>query len=274
MAIRDKTIAVNNRAVHFLEDGNPEQGLPIILLHGGFGDAWTNWAETLSDISRQGHYVIAPDLPGFGQSRGLTSMRCEALIQWLDDFLNAMNLKETALIGHSFGGLIARLYASKYQFRIPTLILINGGVLPVVPALAKIIAGAPGVGGLIFDRFGKSSTSKNNLEGLISDQTILTDQFLSTVQQNSPALGKLMRGLTLSNITPEKSNPNIPVLLLWGEDDTFSPLKTGNYVHRTIPGSQMVPVANCGHLPHLEASSVFLTQLELFVKGYSKIDYS
>lgn len=274
MAIRDKTIAINNRTIHYLEDGNANDGLPITLLHGGFGDSWTNWSEIFSELSRQGHYVIAPDLPGFGQSQNLRSMRSEALVAWLDNFLNALDIRETALVGHSFGGLIARLYASKYQARIPALILLNGGVLPVVPTLARVIAGTPGVGNLIFSRFSKSSTSKSNLESLINDQTIITDKFLSNIQHNSRGLGVLMRGLTLSNISSAQSIPNIPVLLLWGENDTFSPIKSGNYVNRTIPGSQMVPIADCGHFPHLEASSVFLTQLELFTRGYAKINFS
>jgi pimeloyl-ACP methyl ester carboxylesterase len=88
---------------------------------------------------------------------------------------------------------------------------------------------------------------------------------MNNVEANRPALSRLMRAMSAS--TPSKTNiPAVPVLLLWGEEDSVTPLRVAEYIKRAIPGAQLSAISGCGHLPQLEAPEVFASQVSLFLK--------
>jgi pimeloyl-ACP methyl ester carboxylesterase len=62
-------IAVEGRPCRYWVAG-PDNGRPLLLLHGGLGDAALHWGRALPDLARDFH-VLAPDLPGFGASAPL-----------------------------------------------------------------------------------------------------------------------------------------------------------------------------------------------------------
>ncbi len=267
MSLKENTVSINGRLVHYWEDGTDIQQC-ILLLHGGFGDAWLHWSHLFPILAKEYH-LIAPDLPGYGQSERLTNMNLDSLVEWTKSILDELNIEQAIVIGNSFGALITRLFAAHYPKYTPAIILVNGGVIPSVPAFARILAMTPGVGGLLFTRLSKSTSSRTSLQAIVHVKDILNDDFSGRVKANVPGLAHLMRAMTLSPI-PENRTPRIPVLLLWGEEDTVTPLTVGEQIQAHIPGAKLSIITECGHLPHIEAPEVFVFQVTNFLRELSR----
>ncbi len=114
----------------------PQSPPPVVLLHGGSG-SWTHWVLNIDALVRAGRLVLVPDLPGFGESaRPAQGRDADALVQPLDAGL-ALLLQGSAhprvdLVGFSFGGLSAGLWAQALPARIRQLVLVGAPGLGVV----------------------------------------------------------------------------------------------------------------------------------------------
>lgn len=267
MPISEQLIDVKGNTVRYYEAGEPHQR-SLLLLHGGFGDAWLHWSDVMTELEAEYH-LIAPDLPGYGQSQPLPGLTIEKLLTWTLDLMQALGLEQTGIIGQSFGGLVGRLLAAQYPNRIPVLILVNGGVIPSVPGLARFLARTPGLGRFVFKRISGSTTSRSGLAGVFEDGDLLTDEFVQRVGANVDGLTTLMQALSASTI-PEKRTPRIPVLLLWGEEDAITPRIVGEHIHRNIPDSKLSLIANCRHMPHLETQEIFIWQVRNFLEELTR----
>lgn len=267
MGLSEKTIRVNNLNVHYWEDG-VQHGKPVLLLHGGFGDAWTHWKEVIPLLAEQ-YRVLAPDLPGYSQSDPLGNVRVAALVDWLRGFMDAAGVDQAVLIGSSFSGLVVRLLAASIPERVPALVLVNGGVIPDAPTFAKILARIPLLGKTLFNRIAASTSSRSELVRIFGASEALTDEFVARTGKNREALGRLMQGLTISAI-PAGRTPLMPVLLLWGEEDTVTPVWAGENIKNAIPGAKLSLVAGCGHMPQIEAPEVFATQVLMFLNNMDR----
>ncbi|MBV5317362.1 MAG: alpha/beta fold hydrolase [Desulfobulbaceae bacterium] len=136
-AITSKNIDLGECAIHFLESGEPE-GMPVILLHGMKFQAQT-WRElgTLALLAEVGAYVLAVDLPGFGQSPADQLAPVEVLHRLIDQ----LNLGPVVLIGPSMGGRVALEFGICYPQHLAGLVLVGAvGVEEHRSALADINA--------------------------------------------------------------------------------------------------------------------------------------
>ena len=261
MTLSEKTIVVNGNHVHYWEDGE-QFSQTLLLLHGGFGNAYLNWKEAIPHLADDYH-VIAPDLPCFGQSDTI-NLTIQNMVNWTKAFLDALQLEQVVMVGHSFGGLVTRIFASQFPKYTPAVVLVNGGVIPAVPTPAKFIARTPLIGALLYRQIAKSSTSLSSLESAIKTEDVITAEFRTGVRAEAPALAKLMRTLTTSPIPPEQVPP-LPVLLLWGEEDSVTPRVVGEHIHERLKGSKLSLIADVGNMPHVEVPDVFGWQIKQFL---------
>lgn len=122
--MQPKNILVNGHKVHYVEGG---QGKETIVLVHGFRSSKAYWIPYLPEFLSQYH-VIALDLPGHGSSdRGGPNQHYDlrSLGNFLDDFIQAMNLKNIRLVGASMGGGVVLSYASSHSDNIKSIALIN-----------------------------------------------------------------------------------------------------------------------------------------------------
>ncbi|WP_278020260.1 alpha/beta hydrolase [Flavobacterium ginsengisoli] len=102
-----------------------EKNKPLIFIHGGpSGNATLFEGTTAQKIADQGFYVIAYDRRGEGRSADPNAkFTYEEAFQDLNSIYAKYHLKKAVILGHSFGGLVATLYTSKYPKNVSALVL-------------------------------------------------------------------------------------------------------------------------------------------------------
>ncbi|MCX6520035.1 MAG: alpha/beta fold hydrolase [Actinobacteria bacterium] len=120
----DKRTWVQGRPAAYSTAGS---GLPVVFLHG-----WALGQHTYRDvverIAAEGVRVIAPSMPGFGDTGELpnASFSLSGYAAWIADLLDALEIDEPAvLVGHSFGGGVATRFAHDHPQRTRSLVLVN-----------------------------------------------------------------------------------------------------------------------------------------------------
>jgi pimeloyl-ACP methyl ester carboxylesterase len=107
--IKQESIKVDGRDVRYYAAG---QGEPLVVIHGGGGDART-WWNNIAELSMK-YAVYAPDLPGYGGSAPLSeNYYIPELSDFIGKFAAALGLEKFNLVGHSLGGGIALNYTLK-----------------------------------------------------------------------------------------------------------------------------------------------------------------
>lgn len=261
MTLPDKTLTLNGLPVRYLEAGDVTRKT-ILFLHGGIGPARLHWEPALEPLAATYH-VLALDLPGFGGTAPLPAMTTTGLLAWIQQFLQQLEVEQLILVGNSFGCLLARLYAAAYPSQIIAVIFVNGGAVPQFPSVLGSLGKIPGIGSLFFGFFGRVAVADRTLNGLIHIKSVMTAPFKAEAKQAASGFAGLMRMLTASPMP--NTAPQAPVLILWGIEDTFAPVKDGKAVHAGLPGSKWVEIADCGHMPQLEAPDVFVWQVETYL---------
>ena len=100
---------------------------PLIFLHGGPGyNAVGFEATTAQELSKNGFYVISYDRRGEGRSKDENAaFTFKESFDDINSIYEEFNLKSATLIGHSFGGVLATLYAEKYPNKTKSVILVS-----------------------------------------------------------------------------------------------------------------------------------------------------
>src|SRR5436309_2345051 len=111
---------INNILTAYQEQGT---GKPLFLIHG-FPLDWRIFEQQVSELSKKSR-VIAPDLPGFGQSKSDKPFSIASLADHVQELLKSLNGLPCALGGLSMGGYIALAFAKKYPKDLSALILMD-----------------------------------------------------------------------------------------------------------------------------------------------------
>ena len=267
MAIYEKTIDVEGLPVRYFEGGE-DHTRTLLLLHGGFGNAQTNWCSVLPTLSEEFH-VFAPDLPGFGGSSPLPQTTFDHLIHWIGALLDALAQPEVVIVGSSIGGLLARLFAAAQPHYVSALILVNGGTIPRFPKLLPILVGTPFLGTAIFEIFGRIFFSRNSVEKLIYVKDVMTEDLVKSWRSNLRGFASLTRAMMVYTY-PAVATPSMPTLLLWGANDTLVTMRDAERLKKIIPDALLAPITECGHVPALEAGEVFTFQISAFFDRLSR----
>lgn len=231
-----KDIAIGGRRVRYIDEG---EGPAVLLLHG-----WGAPAETyrlIIDHLSPRFRVIAPDLPGFGASE-------EPPVPWSADdyadfvtaFVQALGLSSLIGIGHSNGGRILIKLASRpsLPFAVPQMILIDAAGIKPRRRLSYYV------------RVYAFKAARRLLPGL-------ADRMRSRVgsadyRQASPLMRQTMVKAVNEDLTPLLPRIRTSTLLIWGENDTATPLSDGQRMERLIPDAGLVVLAGAGHFSFAE----------------------
>jgi pimeloyl-ACP methyl ester carboxylesterase len=111
----------------FVVDNNIENQSfkhPLVLVHGSWGGSWM-WGMYNKYFTKKGFRTYSLDLRGHGKSEGeLAGVTMENYVSDVREIVENLEIENPVVIGHSMGGLVAVMYASKYV--VSATISING----------------------------------------------------------------------------------------------------------------------------------------------------
>lgn len=242
---------------HYRDQGRAD-GTPLLLLHGSNASlhTWEPWAKILGDQFR----IISVDLPGHGLTGRVPGDDYSqlAMARFVDQFASAIGLTRFAIGGNSMGGGVAARFAIMLPERVTRLILVDaGGVkwpgdsqLPLVFRLAQ----TPIVRDLMLHvtpRF----VFEENLRGAFGKDEVINDAMIDRYFELARMPGS--REATLIRLNTPRDyyvgehldEIRAPTLILWGREDTWTPLSMGETYKAGIARSEMIVFDGVGHIP-------------------------
>jgi pimeloyl-ACP methyl ester carboxylesterase len=261
---RPRRVQAHGVSTFFLEAG---KGSPVVLLHG-LGATNASMLPTLRDLARD-HRVIAPDLPGFGESsKPLRRYHAGFFARWLVALLDRLGIEKAHLVGNSMGGRIAIEAGLLAPDRVQRLALLAPAVAfrkfrQLVP-IVRLLRPELGVLPMIFPR----ATVLSTLRMLFADCKRLplawyeaaADEFLrvAATPRGRVCLFSAAQQIYLDDpwgkrgFWPRLARLERPALFVWGDRDLLVPVKFCHHVSRTLPHAECVILPDCGHVPQFE----------------------
>lgn len=256
-----KFIDIDEMSVHYRDEGNMQDSIPIVLLHGTGASlhTWDGWVENL----KSEHRVIRLDLPAYGLTgpNPTKDYSQEFYATFINDFLNKIGLSRCTIAGNSLGGSIAWNFAVKHPNKVSKMILVDAGGYPTksksVP-IAFQMAGLPVLKNL-FKYITPRSIVQKSVENVYGDKSKVSSELvdryfeLSLREGNREAFIDRMsefreKGVISSNTTKIKTL-QMPTLIIWGEKDELIPLDVAQNFHKDLPNDTLVIFKNLGHTP-------------------------
>ena len=233
--------------IHYL-DPTPENGCPILLLHGLGADS-RSWSFQFSALASSGYRPIAVDLPGFGQS---TSLKGRWNIAAAAD-QTAMWMKESGyfsipVVGISMGGTVAMQLAISHPEIVNSLILVS--------TFACLRPRNFHTALYLLRRFVKTAMRGGTSQAEMvawhlfphPEQNDLRVAMLQLIQETDPAIYKAaMRALATFDVRRNLSSIRVPALVISGEQDTTVPLDNQRDLVEHIPGARQIIIPDARH---------------------------
>jgi pimeloyl-ACP methyl ester carboxylesterase len=275
-AIEPRTIMVHGRPLTCLVAGSG----PVLLLIHGMAGTCENWQAVIEPLARR-HTVVAPDLPGHGDSApGAGDYSLGGLAAGLRDLLVALGHERATLVGHSLGGGIAMQFAYHFPEITERLVLVSsGGLGPEVSPVLRAAA-LPGADLFIAATAGLGSTVGGALARGLAVVGLRPSADVAEVARGYASLADSDRRAaflaTLRGVVGRGGqrvhagdrlylDEGMPTLIIWGDRDPIVPVHHGRNAHVAIPGSRLEVFEGVGHLPQLEAPGRFIVVLEQFI---------
>ena len=219
--MHQQIIHVNNKPVNLWLGG---QGAPLLLIHGGIGNAEVHWLPVWNQLAER-YTVVAPNLPAFSGTSPLERAGFAQIADWVAQLMDALNIDSAYVIGNSFGGGVSRLMASRHKRRVKRLILVNGGAIPNIPPFVGRMLQVRLFDGL-FNMVRKQTFTYKGLAPMFADKNFLTNDFIAQADADSLGFVTLMRQ-SASEALGTDVIPQVPTLVLWGEADKFTKISMG-----------------------------------------------
>ena len=238
----------------YLDEG---QGHNLVLLHGLMGGL-SHFEGVLTYFSRNGYRVIMPVLPMY--SLPLVKTNIKNLAKFLDGFLAHMELENITLIGNSLGGHVSLVYTKNYPDRVHSLCLTGSSGL------------YESAMGDSFPRRGDYEYIKTKTEEVFYRKEVATKELVDEVFESVNDRNKILRTLSFSksairhNMAEDLKKFNLPVCLIWGENDLVTPPHVADRFKELLPDSELNWVKECGHAAMMERPDEFNRLLHDFLK--------
>lgn len=252
---------------------------PCLVLHGGPGmdhSYYRPWLSPLTDTVQ----LIYMDHRGQGRSQRLPNeaYTIEHMADDLEQLRLYLGLEQPIVMGNSFGGMLALVYATRYPGSYSRLVLISTTASYDFMAEANAIAAERAtpeqqrVLPTIFE--GKVQTAE--------DYRHWWDVMLPLYfHRYDPEAGAAMLGRTIGNpeiarhmfaheiphydVRPRLDAIGVPTLVISGRHDWITPPTQGQEIHSLIPGSEFTIFEHSGHMPFVEEQEAFLSRVRGFL---------
>lgn len=253
----------NGVRLHYLEQGDAG-GVPVILLHG-YTDSWFSFSSTLAGFDAS-YRVFALSQRGHGDSGRPAGTY--AMTDFADDvigFMDAMEIADAVLVGHSMGSFIARQAAHGAPQRVRKLVLIGSATTPRNEVTLELQREVEALNDPVPVEFARE----------FQESTIyrpLPEDFMQKVTAESLKLPTrvwraALKGLMEDNGDTWLSEISVPTLILWGDRDAIFSRAEQEALVQTLPNAVLKVYTETGHALHWEQPQQFVADLKDFICG-------
>lgn len=232
-------------------------GTPLVLLHA-FPLDRTMWQPQLAALAGAAR-VIAPDLPGFGESPA-APFTIEGVAETVAEFLAARDVRKAVVCGLSMGGYVALALARKHPDRLAGLVLADtrAGVDDSTTKANRTKSIA------LVNEKGSAALFETMAPKVLSEQTHAAKPDvvarLKAIAAKQPA-ASVAAALAALRDRPD-ANPGlkdiaVPTLVVVGEFDQVTPALAAANLSAQIRGSTLVHIPGAGHLSNAENPDAF-----------------
>jgi pimeloyl-ACP methyl ester carboxylesterase len=261
--------------IYLQEAGNGNR-TPVVFIHGT--GAWSEtWRGSMTALANAGFRSVAIDLPPFGFSERPKNNGYSLVDQGkrIVGVLDALGFKQAILVGHSFGGGPTVEAALMGAHRIKGLVLVDAALgldAPSSngPSIQKALIGfTPLRDALSAATITNPMLTKRFLRSFIFNKEAATDARVAIYQQPFIVEGStkavsswvptfLSRNQVAMSLDPKAYvNLRMPVSLIWGVEDTITPVSQAERVKQLIPHAELSLLAGVGHIPQIEDPARF-----------------
>ncbi len=276
--MNSQTIRLSDKLnIHYCSAGNPSNP-PLILLHG-WPSSSQLWRLLIPELSNY-FYILAPDLPGHGQSDKPLTVRYtkEYLEQFILDFIDALKLNKIHLACHDLGALGGLSFASSHPERLNKFIVMNTSPysdwsirLRLTIFLLKQRILTP----FFLNKFIFKQVLKSGIYNHYLITPELINIFINPWIQSKGSLSAFSKTIEIPPdqmvLNQEQLNQiKTPTLILWGKKDVFFPMRVAWQLHKDIPGSTLTGVKNAAHFLQEEQPDFIQKEMVSFLTDDTK----
>lgn len=239
----DKSIDIDGVTLHYRDSG--EENLhPVVLMHGWGCNVDT--VASIENIFKGKMRVLNIDLPGHGKSSEPPSVwGIEEFTSLIEKFIANLNLENPSLIGHSFGGRIGILLSSRNN--VDKLLLVDAAGVKPKRSLKYYwkVYSFKTMKNLLLLLLGKEKGSE-------AVEKLRGKKGSADYRNSSPRMRAIMSKCVNEDLKSVMPSIKAPTLLVWGENDTATPLSDAETMKRLIPDAGLVSFPGCGHYSFLD----------------------
>lgn len=250
-------VVIDGLNIEYTESGS---GIPVLLLHGWNSsfEVYKGIMSALSDRCR----LVAVNFPGCANSDVMPNpWKLEDYCDFVLKFMNAVNLENPILIGHSHGGRTILKMVAEGMVNPPKIVLLDSaGLIPKKSAKQKFRAKS--------FKFIKWCLTlpvvKNHSQGLLEKAR---NHYGSADYNAAPeVLRKTMVSLVNTDLRDILHKINCPTLLIWGDKDTATPLSDAKIIESLIKDAGLCVLEGTGHYSFCEKPYEAHAILRSFIK--------
>jgi 2-hydroxy-6-oxonona-2,4-dienedioate hydrolase len=269
----DRFVTVDGINIRYLEEGS---GVPAILLHGSsLGSSADVFRRNLGVLGGSGVRAIAMDLPGFGKSGPSPDLSGLYRNKIILGFMDALGVKQAALIGHSSSGGPAASIALAQPDRVSHVIVLGtGSLLPPLEAAGTKVGGREGAAqARLEERMVRNEPTLGDtralLEANLFHHELITDEELQLRHQNSvgacfeqfvrrhEAGGEGSGGKASAPLWQRLVELKMPLLLIYGRNDRARAEERAKLLKERYPQLDLHFAEGCKHLVPWDAADLF-----------------
>jgi len=252
-------------SVHF-EEENPSGHPPVVLLHG-LGSAGADWSLQFPPLVEAGFRVLAPDIPGFGQSPwpgGKVSV--SRLAELVAGFMEGTGAQPAHVVGISMGGAVALQLALDRPHLVRSLTLVNTFAQARPQGLRQWLYFAMRM--VVVHTLGLERQADLVVQRIFprADQEELRRVLRARITQADPAVYRAtLRALARFDVSQRLGEIQTPTLVITSERDTTIPPEVQAELAQGIPAAEHVVIPGAGHAVIIDSPQEFNDALLAFL---------
>lgn len=264
--------------IYVEDEGNKRAGEVILLIHGLAGSTYT-WRDVVPRFVKEGYRVISMDLKGFGLSeKGYASNHSHIeQSKLIAGVLDELDINSAHIAGHSMGVNVVLHFAYNYQYKVKSLILIDGGIWQLrgnqflisflnFPPIRRIVRHFSSR--IVTKKYFKKVMLSAYLNKDVATDTVIEayyNRFL--INEGDLSYFAMIRDSNKNKIDFCLCKIKKPSLIIWGDNEPWVEEKRLSYLMEELNEPQLKFIEDSGHLPMEEQPAQFSSAVIEFVNN-------